>query len=242
MRQTENSLQLREIEKRIGYEFKDKSLPETAFMHSSYANERKLRSNENMEFFGDAILEFLVSEYLYKNFPDKNEGDFSRARAAVVSRDSLFLAVKKMGLEEFLLIYNAQALATENSKIKLFANLFEAVLCAVYLDGGLSAAEKFVFSHLKPSLSAAVAGAGCANDFKRILLEYCQSVHTEPEYTEEEKSGPPHNPRYVYAVSVNGELLGRGEGASKIQAQADAAEQALKKLGIDYNLFNRGSK
>ena len=110
--------------------------------------------------------------------------------------------------------------------------MFEAVLCAVYLDGGLSAAEKFVFSHLKPSLSAAVAGAGCANDFKRILLEYCQSVHTEPEYTEEEKSGPPHNPRYVYAVSVNGELLGRGEGASKIQAQADAAEQALKKLGI----------
>lgn len=79
MRQTENSLQLREIEKRIGYEFKDKSLPETAFMHSSYANERKLRSNENMEFFGDAILEFLVSEYLYKNFPDKNEGDFSKS-------------------------------------------------------------------------------------------------------------------------------------------------------------------
>lgn len=158
MRQTENSLQLREIEKRIGYEFKDKSLPETAFTHSSYANERKLRSNENMEFFGDAILEFLVSEYLYKNFPDKNEGDFSRARAAVVSRDSLFLAVKKMGLEEFLLISNAQALATENSKIKLFANLFEAVLCAVYLDGGLSAAEKFVFSHLKPSLSAGSRG------------------------------------------------------------------------------------
>ena len=118
MRQTENSLQLREIEKRIGYEFKDKSLPETAFTHSSYANERKLRSNENMEFFGDAILEFLVSEYLYKNFPDKNEGDFSRARAAVVSRDRLFLAVKKMGLEEFLLISNAQALATENSKIR----------------------------------------------------------------------------------------------------------------------------
>lgn len=85
-------------------------------------------------------------------------------------------------------------------------------------------------------------GRRLRNDFKRILLEYCQSVHTEPEYTEEEKSGPPHNPRYVYAVSVNGELLGRGEGASKIQAQADAAEQALKKLGIDYNLFNRGSK
>ena len=88
-------------------------------------------------------LNFWFRNTCTKISPTKTRGDFSRARAAVVSRDSLFLAVKKMGLEEFLLISNAQALATENSKIKLFANLFEAVLCAVYLDGGLSAAEKF---------------------------------------------------------------------------------------------------
>ncbi|MGN0782279.1 MAG: ribonuclease III [Christensenellales bacterium] len=233
MRQSENNLQIREIERKIGYEFSDKNLLATAFTHSSYANEKKLSSNENMEFFGDAILEFLISEYLYRNFPDRNEGDFSKARAAVVSRDSLSEAVKNLGLERFLLISNAQALSTENAKIKLFANLFEAVLCAVYLDGGMQAAEKFVFSHLKKSLRAAVAGGGCANDFKRVLLEYCQAVHTEPEYAEEDKSGPPHDPRYVYSVRINGEVVGRGEGSSKIQAQADAAEKAIKKLGID---------
>lgn len=242
MQLSKNNLPMREIEEIIGYKFTDKNLLATAFTHSSFANEKKIVSNENMEFFGDAILEFLVSEYLYKHFPDMTEGELSQARATVVSRDSLFDAVKNLNIEKFLLISNAQAFSTENAKIKLFANLFEAILCAIYLDGGLKAAESFVFTNLKNALDFAAAGGGCLNDFKRYLLEYCQSVHTEPIYLEESKSGPQHAPNYVFSVSVKGEKVGIGKGASKVQAQADAAEMACKKLGIDKFLKNRGSK
>ena len=222
----------------LGYTFHDPALLARALTHPSMGAE----VNQRLEFLGDAVLQYVMSDLLFKTHPTEQEGGLTHQRALLVCEAALAQVARKLGVGHALRMDKGEEQTGGREKPSVLADAMEAILAAVYLDGGLSAAEKFVFSHLKPSLSAAVAGAGCANDFKRILLEYCQSVHTEPEYTEEEKSGPPHNPRYVYAVSVNGELLGRGEGASKIQAQADAAEQALKKLGIDYNLFNRGSK
>ena len=149
---------LNTIQQILKYNFKNTDLLVTAFTHSSYAHKRGVDSNERMEFLGDALLDFVVAKYLYNKYPNRNEGDYTLVRADVVDTNSLSREVAELGLMDFLLVdqgFTKQDVSFKKNK-KIYADLYEAVLCAIYLDGGLDQAEKFIFATLKKELGEAM--------------------------------------------------------------------------------------
>ncbi len=217
------------IERRINYVFKDKSILFNAFVHSSYANEHNIADNERMEFFGDAILENIVSEYLYKKYPEKSAGQLSQARAYVVSAQGLKKAVRKLDILQYLLMSQSSERIRKQSK-KIEANLFEAVLCAVYLDGGLASATKFAVDCLKVYMDD-IDNENVV-DYKTILQEYCQRERREIRYVELSRSGPDNKPSFHYALYLDGVEFATATGSNIKRAQAAAAKIACKKLNI----------
>lgn len=218
------------IEQRIGYEFKNKELLRQAFVHSSYAHEENIRDNDRMEFFGDAILEYLVSEYIFKKYRDCDEGQLSKMRAVVVSADGLRPVVDDLRILECLLVagssYNIRSLSR-----KIEANLYEALLCAIYLDGGMPAARRFVVKTLKTSMDN--AARNLRQNYKSLVQEYCQQRRWNVDYKQLEKSGPDNTPRFTYALYINGKRVSEGSGSSIKNAQQEAARKIVKQWGID---------
>ena len=221
---------LQEIERSLQYTFNNKKLIEQAFTHSSYANIENLADNERMEFFGDAILEFLSSEFLFTKFEGSSEGDLSAMRAKLVSADGLYPIVESMGLLKYLQIANNSGANGELSH-KTAANLFEAILCAIYLDGGLNAAREFVLRAMGSSLQN--ASDTLKKDSKTLVHEYCQKYKYPLEYKFVDRSGPDNKPLFRYALYVDGKLVSCGEGASKKAAEQDAAHKIVKEWRID---------
>ncbi|HRX13421.1 MAG TPA: ribonuclease III [Eubacteriales bacterium] len=224
------------IEKKLKYVFKDKNLLVEAFTHSSYANEKRIRSNEQMEFLGDAVLGLIVSKYLFDHYRSKNEGEYSQAKAMTVSTNSLSQAANELGLPKYLQLGQSQ----KNTNILAFnridANLFEAVLCAIYLDSGMAEATRFVLDNLEDDLMEALTEGNVLNA-KSALQEYAHKCKKKLEYAFISQTGPDHNPVFTYQAVLDGKKLAKGSGGSKIVSQMEAAEKSLKMLQSDDNLI-----
>lgn len=220
------------VEERIGYRFKNKMLLRQCFTHASYANEHGEQDNELLEFFGDSIIEFIVTEYLYKNARG-NEGDLTKKRAELVSKAPLLLSIKSLGLHEFVLLGRGQGKAKSLDE-KLFSSIYEAVVAGIYIDGGIAEAKKFITKTIIADYEKANKNKKepkIRNDKKSELQEYVQKYKLgSVSYETLWKKGPDHMPEFRVAALLNGTRLAEAVGASKKQAEAKAAESALKKI------------
>ena len=219
---------LRSLEERLGHRFADRSLLERALTHTSRANEslqRRTPHNEPFEFLGDAILGFLVAELLHRKDPDGDEGRKTRARAALVSAAGLARRAAVLGLPELILLGRGEEKSGGRKKAALWADAYEAVIAALYLDGGLEPARQFVENEMGAEL---LTPALHARDFKSALQEKLQARGAPvPDYVVVEETGPAHRKRYRVECRVLDRTLAVGEGHSKKEAQQDAARQAL---------------
>ena len=218
------------LEEELEYTFKDKELLQTALTHTSYAYERKKISNEKLEFLGDSILEFLSSIYIYNNFPNLKEGEMTKVRAQVVCEASLFKVAKAHNFSDFLRLGKSERLSGGNVKPAILADSVEAVIAAMYIDGGLEPANNFIIKNLKEEIKLASKNVG-QKDYKTVLQEILQKhgeVHIEYKIIKE--SGPDHNKVFEAEVIYNKKILATGKGKSKKIAEMDAARLAIETL------------
>lgn len=218
------------IENSIGYKFKDKSLLKKALTHTSYAYEKNIESNEKLEFLGDSILEFLSSKYIYNNYKNLKEGEMTKVRAEVVCEDSLYKVAKMHNFSDFILVGKSEANNGGNYKPAILADSIEATIAAIYFDGGLEEAEKFIIENLKDAIKNSTQHVGM-KDFKTVLQEKLQeNGDVSIKYSVIKETGPDHDKVFTVKVEVNGKELATGEGKTKKHAEMDAAGKALEKL------------
>lgn len=219
-----------DLERSIGYVFKDKELLNRALTHVSYANEHQVESNEKLEYLGDSILEFLSSKYLYLNFPKLKEGELSKARATVVCEESLYEVAKKHNISKYIKVGHSELASKGNEKSAILADSIEAIIAAIYFDGGLEEAEKFIIDNLKNAMKIACENVGM-KDYKTVLQEKLQvNGNIDIEYRIIAEKGPDHDKVFVAEVMVNGKTLASGEGNSKKHAEMQAAKKALENI------------
>lgn len=223
-------MKIERLEKQIAYKFKQKELLKKALTHTSYAYEKKIESNEKLEFLGDSILEFISSKYLYQNYPKLKEGEMTKVRATVVCEKSLYKIAKKHNFSDFLYLGKSEQLTGGKNRPAILADSVEAVIAAIYLDGGLEKAEKFIIESLKDEIDIATKHVG-DKDYKTVLQEKLQEhgdVKIIYEITKEE--GPDHDKNFEAQVSLNGKVLAKGKGKSKKEAHMQAAKKALENM------------
>ena len=224
---------LSSLEKNIGYDFKNKDLLLQALTHRSYLNENpkwRLDQNERLEFLGDAVLELVVTEYLYKNFPNP-EGEMTNWRAALVNAIMLSQITKEFDLNDFMLLSRGEAKDTGRARQYILANAIEALIGAIYLDGGYEPAAKFIEKFVLKELPRIIEGR-LYRDAKSLFQEQAQDkVGITPSYEVLEEWGPDHARNFKFGVFLEKEMAGVGQGPSKQEAQQMAAEDALKKRG-----------
>lgn len=227
-----DSEQWQDLEKIIGYAFRDRSLLVSSMTHSSFANEtqaEKLIDNERLEFLGDAVLDLVVSDYLMATRPDLNEGVLTRSRAEVVALPSLAEQARSLGLGPFLLLGKGEARSGGRDKDSLLADALEALFGAIFVDGGYAAAKAVIAPLFAPLLDGVTSTEG--QDYKSRLQEVLQaSQRNLPEYRLVETIGPDHERSYRVEVLVDGEVQGEGVGRSKKAAEQSAAMAALVSL------------
>ena len=218
---------LGELEKKISYEFESKALLKRAMSHSSYSNETAgdpTHSNERLEFLGDAILEASVSLYLFRAYPAKQEGELTRMRASLVCERSLGSCGKAFGLQQFLLLGKGEELSGGRERISIIADAVEALIGAVYLDGGFEEAKKYIIRFILESQD----GFTVFNDSKTVLQELVQGKGQEPpRYRITGFKGPEHRRIFMCEVLIGNKKMGEGEGTSKKGAEQNAARKAL---------------
>ena len=219
-----------ELQKNIGYQFEDESLLNKAMTHTSYAYENNVESNEKLEFLGDSILEFISSKYIFKNYPNLKEGEMTKVRAQVVCEQSLYKIAKMHNFSDFLNLGKSEKLSGGKERPAILADCVEAVIAALYIDGGLKVAEKFIIENLKNEIELATKHVG-QKDYKTVLQEKLQ-IHGDVkiEYILLNESGPDHDKRFEMEVRCNGKKLAVGTGKSKKLAQMDAAHNAIESL------------
>ncbi|HEX9022051.1 MAG TPA: ribonuclease III [Nitrospirota bacterium] len=220
-----------DIQQRIAHTFGNEDLLRRALTHKSYANENRVSyHNERMEFLGDAVLNLIVSEYLMNACPDSTEGDLSRHRAAIVSEPALAAVARGLGLGDFLLLGKGEELTGGRNKDSLLADCLEALIASVYLDGGKDTARTLVIRLFEDAIKKTCASRG-TSDYKTELQELCQErLRQLPEYRVVSESGPDHRKQFEVELSIKSEVLGRGSGRSKKEAEQKAAKEALDKL------------
>ncbi len=229
-----------ECEERLGYTFKDKTLLRTCFTHSSYSHEHGGKNNEILEFFGDAILEFVVTEYLFSKYPTEGEGVLTGYRQQIVSRKPLAEAIVRLGLNEFILFGEGERKNPPEHHEAACENLFEALVAGIYVDGGLDEAKNFIkrvlLSRFRPDKKnaqpeeIAVAPTKIEN-YKGKLQEYVQKNRLgDIVYGEKSKTGPAHDPVFTVSVTVGGRELGVAAGRKKSDAEQSAAKIAIGRL------------
>ena len=222
-------MDLSRLEENIGYVFKNKELLKNALTHTSYAYEKHIQSNEKLEFLGDSILEFISSKYLYNNFPKLSEGEMTKVRATIVCEESLYKIAKKHNFSDFLFVGKSEQLHQGNRKVAIMADSVEAIIAAMYFDGGLNEAEKFIVNNLKDEIEIATKNVGI-KDHKTILQEKLQEHgNVSIKYEIISESGPDHNKTFVAQVKLDGKVLANGTGKTKKQAEQEAARKALEK-------------
>ncbi|MDD6187348.1 MAG: ribonuclease III [Oscillospiraceae bacterium] len=219
-----------EIEKIIGYQFNNNTLLFTALTHSSFANENKgeVPFNERLEFLGDSVLQLISGEKMYRENPKMPEGDMSKHRAALVCEDALASYAKEIRLGDYLNLGRGEEQSGGRERPSILADAFEALIGAIYLDGGLAPAKKFVLKFLdKAHLNL--------KDYKTLLQEIIQQNPGEKVvYVLAGESGPDHNKSFEVEVHLNSNVIGRGKGRSKKRAEQAAAKEALALMGYKY--------
>ncbi len=223
-------MKLEELEKKLNYHFKDRKLLEQALCHSSYANERhmdRLQNNERLEFLGDAVLELATSEFLYLNYPKMPEGEATRTRASIVCEQTLALCAKELGLGEWLKLGKGEEQTGGRERDSITSDAMEALLGAIYLDGGFASAKEFVRRFILNDMEH----RKLFFDSKTILQEQIQGETEESlHYKLIKEEGPDHNKRFTVSVSLGEQTLGLGRGRTKKAAEQEAAYQALLKI------------
>lgn len=217
----------------IKYNFKNKQLIHQALTHSSYANERKHPngSNERLEFLGDSVLSIVVSDYLYKNL-NVAEGQLTKIRASLVCEKSLHIFAMKIHLGDFLLLGKGEENTGGRQRPSILADAFEAVIAAIYLDGGMEAAAKHILRFMPEDITHAAQPV--FSDFKTVLQEVVQKNPEEKvEYVLIGEEGPDHDKRFVVEVCLNSQVIGKGSGRSKKEAEQLAAKEALELMGYE---------
>jgi ribonuclease III len=227
--------ELKEFQKVISYSFEDLSLLDTALTHSSYtANKQEiLEHNERLEFLGDSILSMIVSQYIFKSCKEMAEGQLTRIRANIVCEQSLHVAAEKINLGKYLAISKGEELTGGRTRPSILADAFEALIAAVYLDGGLSKSKIFVLNILKSTIKQAIQNK-IISDYKSFIQEHIQKNNQgKISYKLLSEQGPDHSKTFEMAIMLDEKTLGHGSGNSKKEAQQAAAKDAVEKLGID---------
>jgi ribonuclease-3 len=221
----------------LGISFHQESLLEQAFVHLSYLNENPdfaRPSNERLEFLGDAILNFVVTEKLYEEFPKLTEGELTEIRASLVCRDTLAELASSLKLGDWLLLGRGEEANRGRAKASNLANVMEALIGALYLDQGIAKARKFILRQLRPELKKIKAGKITPN-YKALVQELIQGQKKPtPVYRLVEAAGPDHGKQFTAEIMVEGEALGRGTGKSKKTAESQAARAAWEKLRCNH--------
>ncbi|MBQ8551075.1 MAG: ribonuclease III [Clostridia bacterium] len=225
---------MRELENKIGYSFKDKSLLRLALTHSSYANEsgNPAHCNERLEFLGDSVLSIIVSEYIFAKFKNSLEGDLTKLRASLVCEKSLCEFSKELGIGDHILLGRGEEQNGGRQRPSILADAFEAVLAAIYLDAGMEQAKQHVLRFITEELKH--RDNEVFKDYKTTLQEVIQRNREEQlTYVLTDESGPDHNKSFTVEVRLNSNVIGVGTGRSKKQAEQSAAKQALALMGIE---------
>ena len=222
---------IKDLEAAIGYTFRNISLLQNALTHSSYANERwhnSLKSNERLEFLGDSILGMVVAEYLYRNFPDRPEGELTRMRADMVCEKTLASVAARINLGQHLMLGNGEEQGGGRSRDSILADAVESVIAASFLDGGMAAARSFIEKFILVEVPVRKMHNA---DYKTALQELIQQKKNQTlSYALVGESGPDHDKRFEVEVSLNGRVIGTGTGSSKKRAEQMAAQSALENL------------
>ena len=221
-------MNLENLEKNIGYKFKNIVLLKNALTHTSYAYEHDVPSNEKLEFLGDSILEFISSDYMYNKYIHLKEGEMTKVRATVVCEKSLYKIAILHNFSDFLYLGKSEIMTGGNKRPAILADSVEAVIAAMYIDGGLEVAKKFIIENLKNEIEIATKHVG-EKDYKTVLQEELQkNGDVKIEYKIIKESGPDHDKTFEAEVSLNGKTLAQGKGKSKKEAEMQAAKKALE--------------
>ena len=221
---------LEELEKNIGYTFKNKDLLKKALTHKSYAYENKIESNEKLEFLGDSILEYISSKYIYNNYPKLKEGEMTKVRADVVCEQSLYNVACKHNFSDFLQVGKSEMVSHGNKKVAILADSIEATIAAIYFDSGLEEAEKFIIENLKDAIEISTKNVGM-KDHKTVLQEKLQiNGEVNIKYVIINEQGPDHDKIFTAEVSCDNKKLAIGKGKTKKQAEMEAARIALENM------------
>ncbi len=222
---------INELEKAIGYQFRNITLLQNALSHSSYANERwhdSLKSNERLEFLGDSVLGMLVADYLYRTFPDRPEGELTRMRADMVCEKTLATVANRLGLGQHLMLGKGEELGGGRSRDSILADAVESVIAACYLDGGMTAAVQFIQKFILVNVPVTKLHNA---DYKTALQELVQQKKNQVlSYNLVGESGPDHDKQFRVELTLNGEVVGTGIGSSKKRAEQAAAHAAMQQL------------
>jgi len=217
----------------IGYSFKNKNNLILALTHSSYANENRrenLESNERLEFLGDAVLNIVVSEKIFREYSTLTEGEMTRARASIVCEPSLESCSNKIGLGEYLLLGKGEELSGGRRRVSILSDAFEALIGAIYIDGGMDYARDFIYRFMSEIIVNSINGL-LFRDYKTQLQEYVQkNANQKVVYEVVEERGPDHNKTFISQVKIKDQVMGVGEGRSKKESEQKAAMAALEKM------------
>ena len=224
---------MKDFEKAIDYTFNNKSLLREALTHSSYANEHRdkhIRHNERLEFLGDAVLSIVVADYIFKNCPILPEGELTKLRSALVCEKALYKFGKQIDLGSYLFLSKGEKNGGGADRPSIVSDAFEAVIAAIYLDGGIEPARKHILRFVVPEVKN--QNKKPFKDYKTTLQEIVQKNPGEKiEYKLESESGPDHDKHFVFQVLLNSNIIGRGGGRSKKEAEQNAAHEALELMG-----------
>ena len=222
-----------DLQNKIGYQFKNPALLNEALTHSSYANEHKsqhIKYNERLEFLGDSVLSIVVSYYIYKNCPELPEGELTKLRASLVCEKSLYEFAKKIDLGKYLILSKGERNNGGADRPSILSDAFEALIAANYIDGGIESASKHILNFVIPAIKNSKKKK--INDYKTTLQEIIQKNPGEKlEYVLVKESGPDHNKHFVVEVHLNSNVIGKGGGRSKKEAEQQAAREALELMG-----------
>lgn len=226
-----NNVNFEEFEASIGISFIDKDLIKKAFTHRSYLNENrglKLEHNERLEFLGDAVLELVVTDFLYKKFPQKNEGELTALRSALVKAETIAAAAEVVGMNSYLLLSKGESKDVGRARQYILANTFESVVGAIYLDQGYDVAGKFIADQLFSQIDEIIENKKFIDAKSRFQEMAQEKTGFTPSYKLVKEVGPDHNKIFTVSVTVGEEEITEGEGKSKQEAEQMAAEKALE--------------
>lgn len=230
-----NSGDLYELQEKIGYYFTDSTYLNRALTHSSYSGGKNNGSNERLEFLGDAVLQLVVSKYLFTNMTTVPEGGLTKLRASIVCENSLYEFAKRIDLGKYILLGKGEEMTGGRDRRSILADAFEALIAAIFLDGGEAEAQKMILKFV-PSIDALKSGKVRLGDFKTILQEIIQQNPEERISYEVTESGEkPSDKAFIANVLLNGQVIGSGMGHSKKEAEQAAAREAVRLMGYDVN-------